>query len=693
MAKSGVASELRNLDVTAFTEITEFNPYHSGRPGRPDAIPPERREFIAWDGEGQNLNGDGRPQSYVLFGCSTGDYILRDEHINVFDCLELIIRVAEDNPQAIHVAYSFNYDANQIIRSLHEPTLIRLYKNGFVNLHRPNGTHYRIEWRPSKWFQVTKYKDGYDREKNTHAKVTARIYDIFGFFTTSFVSAYTKTVGPVPAVVAAGKSNRNEFASLDREYVETYWKAEIICIRELAEELRRRLYGAGLRIRQWHGPGALATYALRTNGVMHHMADPPEPVKMASRYAYAGGRFEMYSLGRHSGPIYSMDINSAYPHGIRQLPSLAGGVWEYASGEHITSRKRFANFGVYRIRLLHSPSALFFRPDPSPVFHRDALGNISYPWSVDGWYWSPEARNVVRLRPDLYEIVEGWEFHPATEEKPFEWVETMYRTRREWKSASNPTELALKLCLNSLYGKMAQRVGWDEQKRQAPHWHQLEWAGWVTSNCRAMLWDVMRRVPYSDLIAVETDGLYTKASPESLGLVNSKELGGWEIKVYDEILYVQSGLAWLRKGDEWECKRRGLDANTFELQHCQDYLKTLLPGEKWESYTGKTTRFIGLGAALQYKAPTKVKLGVWEKNEREIKPGQNGKRVHIFAKCRACREGKTAYEAGHDMLINPRSLRDPNSHPHDIPWMNDVPPHSWREYESELQGLVVRHDN
>lgn len=690
MARKGVLSELRKLDVAEFAEVTEFAPYHDG-PSRADHIPPERREFIAWDGEGANLNGPGRPQSYILFGCTTGDYILSEKHISTFDALDLILKVAEENPQAIHVAYSFNYDANMIVRMLHEPTLQRLHKTGAVNLRRPNGFRYRVEWRPSKWFQVTKYLPGWDSKKNPHAKITARIYDLFGFFTSSFVKAYQKYVGPVPEVVSQGKQNRNEFAALDTEYVETYWRAEIQCIKELAEELRRRLYGAGLRIRQWHGPGALATYSLRTHGVMQHMEIAPDPVREASRYAYAGGRFEMYSLGRHDGPIYSMDINSAYPHGIRGLPSLVGGVWEYASGNSITARKRFARFGVYRIRLLHTNQSQFFVPEPSPIFHRDSMGNISYPWSVDGWYWTPEARNVVRLAPNRYEIVEGWEFTPASDARPFQWVEEMYATRKEWKAKGLASEYALKLCLNSLYGKMAQRVGWDEKKMAAPTWHQLEWAGWVTSNCRAMLWDVMRKIPYQDLIAVETDGLYTKASPESLGIAGSAELGGWEVEVYDEILYVQSGLAWLRKGDEWICKRRGLDASTFALEDCISYLQSLRPGEKWSPYVGQTTRFIGLGAALQSKAPTKVRLGVWETREREIKPGQNGKRVHVFAKCRACRDGKTAYEAGHDMLINPRSMRDPNSHPHDIPWENPELNYTWREYEDELKGLVVHH--
>lgn len=692
MAKGKRTELYDTLALDDFQEVAEFTTYHRGRPSRPAQIPPEQREFIAWDGEGINLNGEGRPQSYVLFGCSLpGKYILSKEHISVFDAMDLMLDVASANPQAIHVAFAFNYDANQIVRSLQEPTLIRLKKNGHVGIKRPNGLRYRIEWRPGKWFQVTRFGEKYDAEKNPHAKITCRIYDLFGFFTSSFVSAYESNVGPIPAVVLEGKKQRNDF--FDPAFVETYWSAEIQCIRELAEELRRRLYGAGLRITQWHGPGALATYALRTHGVKQFMGVAPDAVREAARYAYAGGRFEMYHLGRYDGPIYSLDINSAYPHGIRQLPDLSSGVWLHADGASISKRRRFVQFGVYRIRMLHNPTEPYFRAEPSPIFHRDKMGNISYPWAGEGWYWSPEARNVVKLPGNAYEIVEGWEWVPDNPDtKPFGWVEEMYETRREWKAKGYPTQLALKLCLNSLYGKMAQRVGWNEELRTAPSWHQLEWAGWVTSNCRAMLWDVMRRIPYDKLIAVETDGIYTTMDPAELGITNSKDLGGWELEQYDEIMYVQSGLAWLRDGDKWKAKRRGLDAGTFSLDNCATYLQTLGPREKWTPYTGKTTRFIGLGAALASKAPTKTQLGVWRTSDKEVKPGQNGKRVHMFKQCTACDAGLNAYEGGHDMMIRPTALFDPISHPHDIPWENGDQGYTWREHAKELEGLVVPHE-
>lgn len=689
------------MDLSTLTPVSvPFTPYHDGVPKRTWQLPPEAREFVAWDGEGQNVDGVDKPQHYVLFGSSHSDPVVSESHIHTFTLLDHILRVGIEHPTAFHVGFAFGYDSNMIIRSLHENAIEQLHKTGKLALRRM-GRRYFINYIPGKWFSISRYGENYDRKRNPHDKVTVKIYDLFSFFNSSFIAAYEKYVGPVPDVVRDGKANRNNFADLSAEYVLTYWRREIQMLVELANELRKRLYGADLPIREWHGPGALASYANRKHGVRQYMRQCPDPVREAARYAYAGGRFEMFQLGRREGPIYSLDINSAYPHGIRMLPSLNGGEWVY-----VRQPKRLARFGVYRIRLHPRHGGSFLERAPGPLFHRDKMGNISFPWMLEGWYWSPEARAASKLHNA--ELVEGWEYVGWSGlDRPFQWVEDTYALRRQWKADKNPAELALKLLLNSLYGKMAQRVGWDQDKRTAPVWHQLEWAGWVTSNTRAMLWDAMWRILARDrkgLLAVETDGLYTTVPPEHVignssdggdqsgncRVESSTELGGWEIDVYDEILYVQSGLAWLRKGDNWICKRRGLDARTFQLDACRDYLRSLQPGKEWLPYVGQTTRFIGMGAALASSLPTKSRLGLWETVNREIRPGQGGKRIHVPSQCAACKSGLTPWEQTHDMSI--RSLAysgDTLSRQHDIPWENGDQGYTWREAEKESQGLVM----
>jgi DNA polymerase type B, organellar and viral len=390
------------------------------------------------------------------------------------------------------------------------------------------------------------------------------------------------------------------------------------------------------------------------------------------------------------GPIYSIDINSAYPHAIAKLPSLSDGKWEHVEADEILSRlasgDKLPSFGLWKVRLADRNKGGFAH-QPSPLFHRDLDGNVSFPWHTIGWYFSHEAYLAFQHGA---EILEGW-FYQGSGERPFSWIRDMYQTRREWKSRGIPAQLALKLCMNSIYGKLAQRVGWDEQKQRIPPWHQLEWAGWVTSYTRAMLFAVIRRIPYEHLVAVETDGIYTTYHPSLLGIENDTRLGGWEVTEYREMMYVQSGMAWLQTADgRWVAKRRGLDADSFTLADCKQYLPRLVPGKDWPAFTGHTTRFVGLGQALQSSQSLLDTHCVWETRPRDINPGSTGKRVHVHRLCRACANGANAYEQPHDLVIRSMSTLDPRSYPHDIPWEQQFTRRAWKDSREALDDSIFQ---
>ena len=675
--------------------------YHKGekKAKRDRTVDQEQRKFIAWDGEGINLRGEGKPQSYVLFGSSEG-HISNKEGLSTFDCLDHIIETGITHPGAVHIGFAFGYDSNMIVASLAPVTLGRLHKNGWVGLKRTDGTKYTVTFAKGKYLRITKYKPEYHAKRNSTAKTTVQIFDVFSFFMCSFIKAYKDLVGPIPAIIETGKANRSSFSLDEWDDVIAYWTVEIQLLKELGFELRRRVYNAGLRITQWYGPGALASYALTTRGIKAHMADCGEEVRRAARYAYAGGRFELFKVGRVVGPVYGVDINSAYPHAISQLPSLKEGTWRYVANPQTIKR-----FGVYHVSLKRFGG---FVHHPSPLFHRDKQHNISFPWLTDGWYWSPEAHIAQQSGAH---VVEGWEF-VGTRNRPFAFITEMYDTRRDWKTRGISAQIALKLCMNSMYGKLAQRVGWNEDTKRLPPFHQLEWAGWVTSYVRARLYSVMARIPFSQLVAIETDGIYTTASPSSLGIEHGTELGGWEVSEYDEILYVQSGLAWLHNDTKgWENKRRGLDPcrkghvpeqcdcpGTFSLNAYRDYLSTLHANpdasNPWAAYKGETTRFIGMGQALMRKGSPMGDHCVWRTDPREVAPGSTGKRVHVRTACSACEAGASAMDSAHDLVIRSMSIVDPRSYPHDIPWESDVDSgeSQWREYgESQDDDVTLQY--
>lgn len=607
-----------------------------------------QRPFIAWDGEGMNLSGDGNRQHYVLFGSSHGDPLI-SEDLTAFECIDHILDIAQQFPEHIHISYAFTYDVNMIVHSLPRYCLENIQKNDYTKV-KHNDYMYRLDFRKSKFFSITRWKRG------EAAKQHVKIYDLFTFFQTSFVKACKNVLGDVDMTkVEEGKKARGSFNDIN--YVREYWTDEIELLRQFAEQFRGLMAEANFELREWYGPGALASFVLKREGIQHSKAISPDGVREAARYAYYGGRFELFNIGYWHEKVYGYDINSAYPYAIAQLPNLQKGRWI-----HNPNPDKIVEFGVYKVSY-RSPE--IFGTSVGPIAHRDQHGLISYPGHVATWIWSPEAY-VIRNSPHLV-IEEAWEFESESDHRPFDWIPEMYHQRKIWKAQGNTAQLALKLCMNSIYGKTAQRVGWNVEKRTAPKWHQLEWAGWITSTCRAMILGKISRIPRDQLIAVETDGIYTTVPPEEMGITNSDQLGGWEISEYDEAYYVQSGVAFIKEAGKWKAKHRGLNATSISPSLLDDFLEGCLPNERFPTFTATTTRFIGLGAALKTDLSRHC---VWEVDKlREMNFGHMGKRQHFPQFCPACKQGYSALEKPHRLTVPPPMGDDGMfSTPHLIPW-------------------------
>jgi hypothetical protein len=417
----------------------------------------------------------------------------------------------------------------------------------------------------------------------------------------------------------------------------------------------------------------------------------------ASKRAYFGGHVEQYQAGRIRGPVYVYDINSAYPAGFVEAPSLAeGGIWQ-----RVTRPTSGVRMGVYRVRYRDAKERgpLVWQPQPLP--HRDARANTSYPPIVDGWYWTPEAAYACRYYGA--EVIDGWEWWPVDKDlRPWAFFADMYETRLRLKRAKNPMERAFKLGLNSMYGKMAQRAGWDQDKNEPPRAHTLPLAGFITSYCRAMILEMLVKMDPAQVIAVETDGVFSTQSPEELGLTLGKELGAWDVKVFDEMIYVQNGLYLYKENGEWNNKTRGMDASSITHTFIMNYLRTLEAREKWEpAEVPQGERFIGLGAAIA-RAKTNAhndginpfKLaalhGRWYTSPRAMAPGIKGKRIHIPEYCPACQKGNSAAADAHRLVVRSMAIGDPVSFPYRLPWEAGYEKPQWLLDDEKSQQEISR---
>jgi DNA polymerase type B, organellar and viral len=597
------------------------------------------RPFVFWDGEGLNEN-DQHP--LALFGCSLGHRI-KYVDLSTIDCLTLILTAEADCPRAIHVGYAFGYDVNMILKDLPYRQLIMLYEKGSTSWKGFN-----IEYIPKKWFKVRRWG------------LEAKIFDVFLFFNCRFATALRKYGIGTPEDlnrIDAGKEERPNFKWADIDKIETYWETELKYGVQLMDTLRDILYAANLRISSWHGPGALASYALDRAGTRTHMDRGIDPaITMASRYAMYGGRFQPFQAGYYEGPVYDRDINSAYAYAFSRLPDLSTGKWRhiYSPDPRDAIARRM---GIYRIRRL----ARLGR-NPMPLPHRARNGTVSFPPAVEGWYFAPEAATVC---DDKYsEFLEAWVYDDDGT-YPFQWVEDAYEQRLIMQDPSNydPSEKALKWMLAALYGQCAQRTGW-ERTGGPPKWHQLEWAGTVTAECRAMVYMAARQAG-STLVSIDTDGFISLRPVNTLPNGCGNKLGQWKAETFTGILYLQNGIYWLRGQDgSWlPPKSRGIPRKKLEFQEVLPMMR------RNRNLKVSQHMFIGFGLALSQN------LGKWRQwvdIDRTITFGGNGKASHKTNLCPTCDKGLGWGEAMHPLMpILPLELE---SYPHDLPWLNATVP-------------------
>lgn len=622
-----------------------FRPYHHSR----DADPAARklaaygkrprwsngaeRPFIAWDGEG--FTDESGEHHYYLLANSLGEYIVNEDGIRTEQALRFMLDSGRRNKGAIHVVYASNYDVNMILRgqrqlSWSDAKFIHDEGKRWIKCSEDVSDWFHVNWRPSRELRINDNFEG--------GSVT--FYDVYPFFQSSFVNACDDYLSPeaewwnVREQVVTNKERRGSFTRDEIDSVLAYCRAELLSLVELMDEFRRRIYAAGLRINKWYGPGAIAASLLGSQHVKRHMETRYEDtfphMAKAARFAYAGGRFELIKTGHVEERVYEYDRNSAYPYAMTKLPSLAGGEWT-----HVESDPGYQPFALYRINYRHGVVDPQECHRPFPLYRRDERGGICYPHAgVVGWYWSPEyavAKAHAKAVGASFTVEEAWVFTERTTTRPFEFIHEMYERRQKLKAIGNGAHVGIKLGLNSLYGKLAQQMGYKPGGKLPP-FHQLEWAGFVTSHCRAAMFKLAMEIGLQHVIAFETDAIFT-TKPASQSIIG-KGLGWFEETIFANLTYLQSGIYVGQKEgeDEPTIRTRGFHPRLLDRSRMVEHLRN---GALSQTVTD--TNFITLGTAL---ATGYKRWGRWIESDREIalRPESlKQKRCHDFgANCSGC---------------------------------------------------------
>jgi hypothetical protein len=492
------------------------------------------RPFAGVDGEGCGRNRLGQ-QHYMLLGASGVAPLYTGKPLSTLECLDWICDLP---PDPINVGFAFGYDTSQILRDLPAGRLFNKSGTGLFNDKEGGKGHSRytyfenfgLSYIPKNYLRVCRIKRGRRRENGvwvpTRRRVegsTRTIYETFGFFQASFLKALEQfSIGREHwPMIARNKEARADFVRITRE-IRRYNQLECELLAELMERFREVCHDCDLRPATWNGAGKIAAAEHRK----HHTPTRqqvvdcvPDGVLSMALAAYYGGRFEVTRIGQVAGPIWEYDIGSAYPSAMRSLPCLLHGEWEAFTGKPPKS------LHVAYVAFSHGKSAPLCG---LPIRQDD--GRLFWPRQGQGVYWSVELDAAKRLGTKL-RYTAGWRYVCRCQCQPFDWIEHRYRQRQAL--GKNAAGYPIKLALNSLYGKLAQRIG-------NPRYANPIWAGLITATTRAALNDAARQAP-GDIVMLATDALFSKSR---LTLSEGADLGQWEASEHERLFVCQPGVYW-----------------------------------------------------------------------------------------------------------------------------------------------------
>lgn len=483
--------------------------------------------FCGVDGEGGNIGGR---HEYLLL--RAGNRVLENGNgrpLTSVQCFDFLSSLESGRE---YVSYFFTYDVTMMLRDLGSVVVgVLLNRAARTPLDgsppvRVRWKNFSIDWMPGKEFRIGKWGTG----KPFRWVV---ISDVGSFFQCSFVKALERWDIGSEALrkrIAASKAKRSGFEAIT-DLTRLYNKKECDLLELLMTEFRSVVGSVGPHPRFWQGPGNLASAWLRDHDVPSEQNVPYECLAFA-RDGYYGGRFEITAVGAIRRKVYQYDINSAYPAVISSLPCLVHGAWKHTT--KIQPRRRTY---IARVTFYHKENTFL---GTLPI--RSKEGNISYPRRGSGIYWSVELAAAKRAGCQIT-VEEAWEYIPDCSCHPMEWIKDVYALRRQVGKSKKGN--ALKLAMNSIYGKFAQSIG-------RPKWANPIWAGLITATTRAWIIDACRKVDARHILMIATDGIF---SDVPLDVTCGPELGEWELTEHESMFIIQPGLYMMAGQDS---KTRGI---------------------------------------------------------------------------------------------------------------------------------------
>lgn len=455
-----------------------------------------------------------------LIAASNGEYVFTDDFLTVLEWMN-----TTELDKSINFMYNLDFDARALLNDIPRYVLEELWLMGELTLEECF-----IRYIPHKFFKV-KYK-----------KKSYEFYDIAQFFHMGLDAAAKKFLGEGKSDIDAERINNSAlYRRRNKQKILKYCIRDAELTQRLGDYLRSLFEGVGISPRRFFSSGYVAEqYFLKHAQIpILHFKQP----QSYAYYSYAGGRFEVFQRG-YFEDLNKYDLHSAYPAIMANLPNLDRGHWVSSIQPDSDADLSFTMVKVATpqqyIQPLHirrSYNVLF----PAMSYHHRVITKGEYDLITDF--------DLADMTP-----IKSWNFHAHDDSKPFGALRDIYKKRVILKDEDNPLELALKIVMNSIYGKTIQVTN-----VLTPRQHYLTgniflpaYASEITARTRVRL---VRDCLEQDItpVAFFTDAILTEDTLNGC----RDELGGWSLEKRAEAVILGSGVYAFRDGVNEHVKLRG----------------------------------------------------------------------------------------------------------------------------------------
>ncbi len=484
--------------------------------------------------------------------------------------------------------YNLQYDAECILKLLPQD-ILKTYKLKKLLVFAYNG--YDIRYIPKKQLTI---------RKGNHS---ISLYDIAQYYDNkSLADAYMEHIKkPLDQDYLDMKKSRKKFSLRyflrNKNQIRKYCLLDCILTKELADYWLDTFFNAyQFYTANWISSGYLAEKVLVFNDIeIALFTDIPYDIQDLAWKSFYGGRFELIQRG-YIGECYIYDINSAYPYALTFLPDITNGKW--FSSTRINPK---SSVGFFHIRAYVSDTV-----KSSPFPFRTKNNRIIYPCGeFETFVTLEELKAVIGDSRIKYKILESFQFIANSNcSYPFrDFIKSQYQKRMKLKQEGNSLERAIKIILNSVYGKMAQRTN-----NVMGNLFNSVIAAYITGFARAELYKFVRENNIEkDIVAFATDSV---ACRKKIPNLDSVELGKMKLdKCGSDTYFLSNGFYYIN--GKW--KNRGIGYDTerkIEIEH----LDTKIDKKGQLYITVQTTKTTHIKGGILYDQIDKIgKIETYEK--------------------------------------------------------------------------------